>query len=110
MSRRTVNTEGATIQVAENGTGDPALVFLHYWGGSSRTWKKVIDQLDGKPCSIALDQRGWGDSVATDGRYDLTAMADDVEAVAHTLGPSEYVLVGHSMGGVSAAESDAPGQ
>jgi len=27
--------------------------------------------------TIALDQRGCGGSVATDGRYDLSAMADD---------------------------------
>jgi 3-oxoadipate enol-lactonase len=99
MSRRIVKTNGAAIQVADSGAGEPALVFLHYWGGSSRTWQKVIDQLDGKPRSIALDQRGWGDSMATDGRYDLTAMADDVEGVARILNLREYVLVGHSMGG-----------
>jgi pimeloyl-ACP methyl ester carboxylesterase len=99
MSHRIVNTNGAAIQVAVSGAGEPALVFLHYWGGSSRTWQKVIDQLDGKPRSIALDQRGWGDSVITDGRYDLAAMADDVEAVGQILGLREYVLVGHSMGG-----------
>ena len=48
---------------------------------------------------IVLDQRGWGHSVAMDGRYDLVAMADDVEAVVQTLGLMRYVLVGHSMGG-----------
>jgi len=97
--RRIIHTNGAAIQVAETGDGDPALVFLHYWGGSSRTWQDVIDRLGGRPRSIALDQRGWGGSVATDGRYDLSAMADDAETAARTLGLSRYVLVGHSMGG-----------
>lgn len=59
MSRRIIDTNGAAIQVVEAGAGDPALVFLHYWGGSSRTWQDVIDQLGGRPRSIALDQRGW---------------------------------------------------
>jgi pimeloyl-ACP methyl ester carboxylesterase len=99
MSRRIIDTNGAAIQVVEAGAGDPALVFLHYWGGSSRTWQDVFDQLGGRPRSIALDQRGWGGSRAIDGRYDLNAMADDTEAVARTLGLARYVLVGHSMGG-----------
>jgi pimeloyl-ACP methyl ester carboxylesterase len=99
-----MNTNGAAIQVAETDKGDPALVFLHYWGGSSRTWQDVIDLLGGSPRSIALDQRGWGGSVATDGRYDLSAMADDAEAVARILGLNRYVLVGHSMGGQGGAD------
>lgn len=99
MADSIVNTNGAAIHVTESGVGEPALIFLHYWGGSSRTWQDVIDRLGGRPRSIALDQRGWGGSVATDGRYDLSAMADDTEAIARTLGLSRYVLVGHSMGG-----------
>jgi len=86
MSARIVNTNGAAISVTESGVGEPALIFLHYWGGSSRTWQSVVDRLDEKPRTIVLDQRGWGASVATDGRYDLSAMADDVEAVAQTFG------------------------
>jgi 3-oxoadipate enol-lactonase len=99
VSRHIIDTNGATLQIAEAGDGIPALVFLHYWGGSSRTWQGVIDRLDGRPRAIAVDQRGWGGSVATDRRYELAAMADDAEAVARALGLHHYVLVGHSMGG-----------
>jgi len=99
MARRVIDTNGAAIQAADIGDGEPALIFLHYWGGSSRSWQDVIDRLGGTPRTIALDQRGWGDSIATDGRYDLVAMADDVETVARTLMLKRYVLVGHSMGG-----------
>lgn len=86
MSGRIIDTNGATIRVAERGAGEPALLFLHYWGGSSRTWRGVIDRLAEKARCIALDQRGWGGSIAIDGRHDLAAMADDVEAVAQRLG------------------------
>jgi pimeloyl-ACP methyl ester carboxylesterase len=99
VSHRVIDTNGAAIHVTESGDGAPALLFLHYWGGSSRTWQSVIEQFGGWPRAIALDQRGWGDSVAKDGRYDLGAMADDADAVARTLGLSRYVIVGHSMGG-----------
>jgi pimeloyl-ACP methyl ester carboxylesterase len=94
-----IETNGATVRVVESGAGEPALVFLHYWGGSSRTWRGVIDRLGGTARCVAFDQRGWGESIATDGRYGLAAMADDVEAVAQRLGLSRFVLVGHSMGG-----------
>jgi pimeloyl-ACP methyl ester carboxylesterase len=99
MSEHIVNTNGAAIHVTDGGAAEPALIFLHYWGGSSQTWQGVVDRLGETRRVIVLDQRGWGHSVATDGRYDLAAMADDVEAVAHTLGLKRYVLVGHSMGG-----------
>jgi pimeloyl-ACP methyl ester carboxylesterase len=59
----------------------------------------VIDRVGGRTRCIAVDQRGWGESIATDGRYDLAAMADDVLGVAQVLGLQRFVLVGHSMGG-----------
>jgi pimeloyl-ACP methyl ester carboxylesterase len=59
----------------------------------------VIDRIDGRARCVAVDQRGWGESIATDGRYDLAAMADVVQGVVAALGLQRYVLVGHSMGG-----------
>jgi hypothetical protein len=40
-----VESNGLTINVEETGKGDLSLVFLHYWGGSSRTWKHVTAKL-----------------------------------------------------------------
>ncbi|MEH2183875.1 alpha/beta fold hydrolase [Nostoc sp.] len=99
MPQRTIQTSGATLNVMDTGSGEPSLLFLHYWGGSSRSWQQVIDQLDSQSRCIAIDQRGWGASVATNGRYDLDSMADDVQVVINTLKLDRYVLVGHSMGG-----------
>jgi hypothetical protein len=30
--------QGLSIDAEVHGTAEPALVFLHYWGGTSRTW------------------------------------------------------------------------
>ena len=30
------------IYAEDTGQGSPALVFLHYWGGSRRTWSGVV--------------------------------------------------------------------
>jgi len=99
MTDHTIQTRGARIAFTDRGAGETAYLFLHYWGGSSRTWAGVIAKLKARARCVALDQRGWGLSQALDGRYDLDAMADDVEDVVVALGLKHYVLVGHSMGG-----------
>jgi pimeloyl-ACP methyl ester carboxylesterase len=96
-----VKTNGIEVNVLDRGKGEPALVFLHYWGGSSRTWKEVIEQLEGYR-SIAIDHRGWGDSDAPPLGYHLKDLASDAQGVINTLRLKQFVLVGHSMGGKAA--------
>jgi pimeloyl-ACP methyl ester carboxylesterase len=79
------------------GTG-PTLVFLHYWGGSARTWDLVVDRLPGRD-TLAVDFRGWSRSSTLPGPYTLRQLADDTVAVLVAAGIDDYVLVGHSMGG-----------
>lgn len=76
----------------------PTVVFLHYWGGSHRTWTPVIDKLGPRIGSIAYDHRGWGESNTVPGPFGLDQLADDAQRVIDTLGTASYVLVGHSMG------------
>lgn len=94
-----VASNGIRINVDERGRGDPALVFLHYWGGSSRTWKHVTAALAESYRTIATDHRGWGESDAPADGYALADLADDAAGVIRALDLRRYVLVGHSMGG-----------
>jgi pimeloyl-ACP methyl ester carboxylesterase len=94
-----IDANGIRIFVSERGTGTMALVFLHYWGGSSRTWNKVIDALPPVYRTVAADFRGWGHSDAPAEGYALADMADDIADVVTTLNLTRYILVGHSMGG-----------
>ncbi|WP_010215299.1 alpha/beta fold hydrolase [Sphingomonas sp. PAMC 26621] len=94
-----LSVNGIDLHVEQQGVGSPALVFLHYWGGSSRTWRHVIDRLTPDFRTVAIDQRGWGRSAAPAGRYALADMADDAQAVVAALDLERYILVGHSMGG-----------
>jgi len=48
-------TQGLSIYAEVQGTAEPALVFLHYWGGTSRTWRKVT----ARP---AMQMADWRDS------------------------------------------------
>ncbi|MGW7517319.1 alpha/beta fold hydrolase [Streptomyces sp. NPDC054796] len=79
------------------GTG-PTLVFLHYWGGSARTWDLVADRLAGRDV-LTLDFRGWSRSSGLPGPYTLGQLAEDTLAVLADAGVTDHVLVGHSMGG-----------
>lgn len=78
---------------------EPALVFLHYWGGSHRTWTPVIDRLASAHGIVAYDQRGWGASNMLPGPFSLDQLADDALHVIESCTLGRYVLVGHSMGG-----------
>lgn len=96
-----IASNGIKIHVKDNGNGNgnPALVFLHYWGGSSRTWDGVIGELSGQYRTVAIDHRGWGDSDAPEHGYAIADLANDAEGVIEALNLRRYILVGHSMGG-----------
>ncbi len=77
----------------------PTLVFLHHFGGSSRTWFEVINGLRDEFHSVVPDLRGFGLSGAPAAGYTVSDSADDVAALIDQLGVDRYTLIGHSMGG-----------
>jgi pimeloyl-ACP methyl ester carboxylesterase len=46
---------GLLFNVLDTGSGEPSLLFLHYWGGSARTWSAVTQQLSADFRCIAYD-------------------------------------------------------
>jgi 3-oxoadipate enol-lactonase len=94
-----VTANGIDLYVEQQGAGAPAFVFLHYWGGSSRTWDHVVDRLTPDFRTVALDQRGWGRSAKPAEGYALADLAEDAQGVIAALDLERYILVGHSMGG-----------
>lgn len=97
-----IAANGIQINVRDRGRGEPSLVFLHYWGGSGRTWDEVIAQLADQQRCIALDHRGWGESDAPGRGYAISDLANDALGVISALKLERYVVVGHSMGGKTA--------
>ena len=93
--------QGLSIHAEVHGTAEPALVFLHYWGGTSRTWRRVTAELEGQFKTVAYDARGWGRSEKTLAGYKLADLADEALSLVKALGIKQYVMVGHSMGGTS---------
>jgi pimeloyl-ACP methyl ester carboxylesterase len=99
---RYFDVEGGRLYGHVREGGGPALVFLHYWGGSHRTWRPVIERLDPERAFVSTDHRGWGRSTAVRGPYGTEQLADDAQQVVDVLGYTDYVVVGHSMGGKAA--------
>lgn len=99
---------GAGINVLQSAIVHPqstiALVFLHYFGGSGRSWKPVVRCLEDDFRCIVPDGRGFGDSNAAPFDWSVGDAADDVCSLMKALELEHYALVGHSMGGKIALE------
>jgi pimeloyl-ACP methyl ester carboxylesterase len=81
------------------GEGSPTLVFLHYWGGSARTWRPRRAAPRGEPSLRRLRQSRMGRSGGTESGFAIADLARDALSVVGGLAPADVVLVGHSMGG-----------
>jgi len=55
--------QGLSIRAEVHGTGEPALVFLHCWGGTSPTWRKVTAELEGQFKSGAMTPLAGGSPI-----------------------------------------------
>ena len=91
----------------------PLALCLHGFPDSAHTWDDLLPALAGAGYHAAAPfMRGYAPSgVPADGRYDATALAGDVIALANELAPGErFYVVGHDWGAVSAyaAASAAP--
>jgi pimeloyl-ACP methyl ester carboxylesterase len=86
------------LHIEDQGSGSPALVFLHYFAGSSRSWIHVADGLSNASRCVRLNVPGFGRSPPLS-TYSVSEVAQVVAAVIARLRLESYVLIGHSMGG-----------
>src|SRR5438045_8460332 len=89
--------------------GEPPIMLLHQSLARSEDWENIFPRLATRYRTIAYDARGHGKSGrATD--YTLRAFADDALRVLREIAKAPAVLVGHSLGALTApiAESEAP--
>jgi pimeloyl-ACP methyl ester carboxylesterase len=82
----------------DQGSGSSALVFLHYFAGSSRSWVHIVHSLSSRHRCIAIDLPGFGNTPPLPD-FSVEAVADAVAAFIQRRNLSQYILIGHSMGG-----------
>jgi pimeloyl-ACP methyl ester carboxylesterase len=78
----------------DEGTGTP-VVFLHGLTFDRRTWRPIVDRLDGAVRSIAIDLPAHGESGGSPA--DLDEVAAQIHELLESLGVESPIVVGHSM-------------
>lgn len=83
--------------------GAPPVLLLHGILGSARTWDWMMPRLVGDHRVLRLDFRGHGGSDRAPGRYRMVDYVSDAAAVCDQVVGAPCVIVGHSLGGATAA-------
>ncbi|QKG72598.1 alpha/beta fold hydrolase [Erythrobacter mangrovi] len=103
--KRIALSTGVELDVVDEGPRDaPALIFLHGFPESHRTWRNQIAHFSDRFRCIAPDQRGYrGSSKPQEvSAYTPDKMIGDVFALADALGVEHFTIVGHDWGGAIA--------
>jgi N-formylmaleamate deformylase len=94
---------GTNIHYLRTGGGRPAVVLLHGLLGSGACWMPIARMLEADFDVVMPDARGHGESAAPQHGYRYDDLANDVVGLVRGLDLSRPVLIGHSMGGMTAA-------
>jgi len=94
---------GIDIHYLRTGGASPSLVLLHGLIGSGACWTPLARTLGGEFDVVMPDARGHGKSSAPLHGYRYDDHAGDVIGLIRALGLAAPVLLGHSMGGMTAA-------
>ncbi|HKA14201.1 MAG TPA: alpha/beta hydrolase [Myxococcota bacterium] len=97
---RAKGSQGGELHLLEWSTEGIPMLLLHGFGNEAHIWDDFAPVVAPHYRTLALDHRGHGQSDwDAEGRYELDALVDDVEAVTTALGIERLVLIGHSLGG-----------
>ena len=100
---RFVEAAGIRLHYLEAGSGDPPIVLVHGLGSTVTKWRDVLPLLATHRRTLALDLPGFGRSEGPRGaRYTVGFFAGGVRAFLDATGIERAVLVGNSLGGITA--------
>jgi len=105
VAERNVDLGDIQVRIAEAGAGQRPLLLVHGFTGAKEDFTPWLDQLAAAGWhAVAPDLRGHGDSSKPpdESSYSFKLMADDGLRLADALGWDQFVLLGHSMGGMVA--------
>jgi pimeloyl-ACP methyl ester carboxylesterase len=104
IQRIALPTGVALDVVAEGDPAHPAIILLHGFPESHRTWRHQIPALARDHFVIAPDQRGYARSSKPEGvdAYTPDKLVADIMALADHFGIERFTLVGHDWGGAIA--------
>jgi N-formylmaleamate deformylase len=94
---------GVRIHYSRTGGDKPPLVLLHGLTGNGACWTPLARSLESEYDVVMPDARGHGDSSTPLRGYRYEDHAGDVIELIRGLGLSAPIVLGHSMGGLTAA-------
>src|SRR5258707_1543924 len=94
---------GIDIHYLRTGGSKPPVVLLHGLTGSGACWSPLARALEAEFDVVMPDARGHGDSSTPLNGYRYEDYARDVVGVIQGLGFTAPVLLGHAIGGMTAA-------
>lgn len=99
----TCEVNGINIHYLRTGGNKPSVVLLHGLMTSGACWTPLARELEADYDVIMPDARGHGNSSAPDQGYCYDNLANDVSSLIEILRLANPILLGHSMGGMTAA-------
>ncbi len=102
-----VTTESGQIAYQKFGSGYPVLIINGGPGMNSKGFASLAKMLSGNNTTIIYDQRGTGDSKIDEVNSEnmtMELMVKDIERLREHLGYEQWIVLGHSFGGMLAYE------
>jgi pimeloyl-ACP methyl ester carboxylesterase len=97
IKSRFAKVNGIRLHYLAAGAGEP-VILLHGYAQNSHMWRPLITELAKTRTVIAPDLRGFGQSAKPAGGYDKKSMAQDIHALAASLGFKRAGICGHDIG------------
>lgn len=97
------DANGIRIHYLRTGGDKPPVLLLHGLMGSGACWTPLARALESEHDVVMPDARGHGTSSSVSSGYHYDDLASDVEGLVRGLELAAPVVLGHSMGGMTAA-------
>jgi len=97
IESRFATVNGLKMHYLVAGKGEP-VILMHGYAQNSHMWRPLMKELGKTHLVIAPDLRGFGDTAKPEGGYDKKTMAQDVHALAQSLGIKKAGIAGHDIG------------
>ena len=104
MPEHRISNGPVTLSVRVEGDG-PLVVLMHGWPELGLSWRHQVPALTAAGYRVAVpDMRGYGrsDKPPEAAAYTLDTIADDMAAIAASLGAPRWFAVGHDWGALAA--------
>lgn len=98
-------SDGVPIHYSVQGSGEPALVFVHCWSCNRRLWDDQVSAFAKNHRVVTIDLPGHGDSGQGRKAWSIESYGEDVKTVVTKLNLRRVVLIGSSMGGPISLEA-----